>query len=200
MVPGGKGFTPGSPGFYEKYVDVLVLEQLKIDPVSHDTTHNGLWLQTNNFPDTYINADGVTIHKTAVAPSQGDQFTIRTYKPFRKEIKYKFNTQKSSVAAKQNIELDKIRAVPDPYIVANVYETNQYGKRLMFTHLPNECKISIFTVSGDHVADVYHNDVTGYQFWDMRTVNSQYIAYGLYVYVVSIPNGQKKVGRFLVIK
>ena len=200
LVPGGKGFTPGSPGFYEKYVDVLVLEQLKIDPVLHDTTHNGLWLQTNNFPDTYINADGVTIHKTAVAPSQGDQFTIRTYKPFRKEIKYKFNTQKSSVAAKQNIELDKIRAVPDPYIVANVYETNQYGKRLMFTHLPNECKISIFTVSGDHVADVYHNDVTGYQFWDMRTVNSQYIAYGLYVYVVSIPNGQKKVGRFLVIK
>jgi hypothetical protein len=200
LVPGGKGFTPGSSGYYEKYVDVLVLEQLNINSATNDTTHNGLWLQTNNFPDTYINADGDTVYKKAVAPSQGDQFTITTYKPFRKGITYKFNTQKSSVASKQNIELDKVRVVPDPYIVSNVYETNQYGKRLMFTHLPGECKISIYTLAGDHVSDVYHNNNNGYEFWDMRTVNSQYIAYGLYVYVVSVPSGQKKVGRFLVIK
>ncbi|MDP1677787.1 MAG: hypothetical protein Q8L88_13095 [Bacteroidota bacterium] len=200
LIPGGKGYTPGSPGFYEKYVDVLVFEQLKINPVSLDTTYNGLWLQTNNFPDTSKNANGITVIKKAVVPSHGDQFTIVTYKPFRKEITYKFNTQKSSVATNQNIELNKIRVVPDPYVVANAFETNQFGKKLMFTNLPKECKISIFTVAGDHVADVNHNDVNGYEFWDMRTFNSQYIAYGLYVYVVSIPNGQKKVGRFLVIK
>lgn len=200
LIPGGKGFTPGSSGFYEKYVDVLVLEQLKIDPVSHDTTHNGLWLQTNNFPDTYVNADGITVHKKAVAPSQGDQFTITTYKPFRKGIWYQFSTQKSTVASKQTIELNKIRVVPDPYVVANAFETNQFGKKLMFTGLPNTCKLSIFTVAGDHVADVNHDNTNGYEFWDMRTLNGQYIAYGLYVYVASIPNGQKKVGRFLVIK
>ncbi len=200
LIPGGKGFTPGSSGFYEKYLDVLVFEQLKINPISHDTTYNGLWLQTNNFPDTSKNADGNTVIKKAVAPSHGDQFTIVTYKPFRKEISYKFSTQLSSVATKQNIELDKIRVVPDPYVVANAFETNQFGKRLMFTNLPKECKISIFTVAGDHVSDVNHNDVNGYEFWDMRTFNSQYIAYGLYVYVVTVPNGQKKIGRFLVIK
>lgn len=200
LVPGGKGYTAGSSGFYEKYIDVLVFEQLKIDPVSNDTTYNGLWLQTNNFPNQYLNADGDTIRRTAIAPSHGDQFTIRTYKPFRKELSYKFSTQKSSIAAKQNIELDKIRVVPDPYIVSNAFETNQFGKKLMFTNLPGECTISIYTVAGDHVADVSHNNTNGYEFWDMRTFNSQYIAYGLYVYVVSIPNGQKKVGRFLVIK
>jgi len=70
----------------------------------------------------------------------------------------------------------------------------------MFNHLPNECKISIYTVAGDFITDIYHQDNTGYQFWDMRTYNDQYIAYGLYVYVVSTPGGQKKVGKFLVIK
>ncbi|MEI7811575.1 MAG: hypothetical protein WCJ01_04015 [Ignavibacteria bacterium] len=200
LLPGGKGFTPGSPGFYEKYVDVLVFEQLKVDPVSHNTTHNGLWLQTNNFPDTYINSDGITINKKAVPPSHNDQFTIITYKPFRKEISYQFSTQKSSITGKQNIELNKIKVVPDPYIVANAFETNQFGKKLMFTNLPNECSISIFTVAGDHVADVSHNNINGYEYWDMRTFNSQYVACGLYVYVVSTPDGQKKTGRFLIIK
>ena len=70
----------------------------------------------------------------------------------------------------------------------------------MFNHLPNRCKISIFTVAGDHVADIDHSDNNGYAFWDMRTYNDQYIAYGLYIYVVSLPDGQKKVGKFLVIK
>ena len=48
--------------------------------------------------------------------------------------------------------------------------------------------------------DLDHDDNLGYMFWDMRTYNQQYIAYGLYVYVVSLPDGQKKVGKFLVIK
>jgi hypothetical protein len=200
LVPGGKGYTPGSSGYYEKYVDVLVLEQVTVNAATKDTVHNGLWLQTNNRPDTYITADGDTVHQTAIAPHNGDQFTIRTYKPFRKTLAYNFSTKKESTAVKQNIDLAKIRVVPDPYVVASAYETDQYGKKLMFTNLPKECKISIFTVAGDHVADVYHDDATGYQFWDMRTYNGQYIAYGLYVYIVNIPSGQKKVGRFLVIK
>ena len=70
----------------------------------------------------------------------------------------------------------------------------------MFNHLPNECKISIYTLAGDHIANIDHNNNKGFEYWDMRTLNSQYIAYGLYIYVVTIPNGQQKVGKFLVIK
>ncbi len=98
------------------------------------------------------------------------------------------------------IDLNLIRVVPDPYIVSNEWETSQFGKRLMFNHLPNECRITIFTVSGDLIVEIDHADNKGYEFWDMRTYNEQFIAYGLYVYVVSVPNGQKKIGKFLVIK
>jgi len=200
LVPGGKGYTKGSPGFYEMYTDVLDLERRIIDPVNNDTTYTGLYLFTNNFPDMYVNADGDTVRRHAVPPSQGDQFTIKTFKPFRKDIWYEFNTQKVQYSKTQEIDLNKIRVVPDPYIVANILETNQFGKKLMFNHLPNECKISIYTLAGDHIADIDHNNNKGFEYWDMRTLNSQYIAYGLYIYVVTIPNGQQKVGKFLVIK
>ena len=199
LVPGGLGFTKGSPGFYEKYIDILNFEKYDIDPGSGDTTFTGLLLQSNNMPDTYVNAYGDTVHINAVAPSHGDQFTILTYKPFRKEITYEFSTNKIEYTADE-INLNQIRVVPDPYIVSNEWETSQFGKKLMFNHLPNECKIAIFTIAGDHITDIYHNDNRGFEFWDMRTYNDQYIAYGLYVYVVSVPNGQKKVGKFLVIK
>lgn len=200
LVPGGVGFTKGSPGFYERYLDLLNFEKIDIDAASGDTTYSGLLLQTNNMPDTYINAYGDTMHINAVAPSQGDEFTIRTYKPFRKEIYYEFSTNKSNYSNTDEIDLNKIRVVPDPYIVSNEWETDQFGKKLMFNHLPSQCKISIFTVAGDHIIDLNHEDNQGYMFWNMRTYNDQYIAYGLYVYVVSLPDGQKKVGKFLVIK
>ncbi|MBK6913269.1 MAG: hypothetical protein IPH11_06280 [Ignavibacteriales bacterium] len=200
LLPGGSAYTAGSPGFYEKYIDILNFEKYEVIPEAGDTIKTGLLLQTNHQPDTYINADGDTVHIAATPPSQGDQFTIRTYKPFRKEIRYEFNTKKLNYSNTDAIDLNKIRVVPDPYIVSNEWETSQFGKKIMFNHLPNECKISIYTVAGDFIIDLYHQDNTGYQFWDMRTYNDQYIAYGLYVYVVSTPGGQKKVGKFLVIK
>ncbi len=81
LVPGGLAYTKGSPGFYEKYIDILNFEKYEIDPVTGDTTFTGLLLQTNHQPDTYVNAYGDTMHINAVAPSHGDEFTVRTIKP-----------------------------------------------------------------------------------------------------------------------
>lgn len=200
LTPGGPAYTPGSPGFYERYPDMLNFERYEIDPVTQDTILSGLLLHTNHQPNTYIDANSNTIHQIAVAPSHGDQFTIKTHKPFRKEVRYEFSTKKVEYASKNSVDLKKIRAVPDPYIVSNEYETNQFGKRLMFNHLPNECTISIYTIAGDFVDEIYHNDNRGFDFWDLRTYNDQYIAYGLYVFVVKLPDGQQNVGKFLVIK
>jgi len=200
LIPGGNAYTAGSPGFYERYPDMLNFERYEFDVVTSNTTITGLLLHTNNQPNTYKDANSNTINQIAVAPSYGDQFTIRTYKPFRKEIRYEFSTKKVEYTNTGNVDLKKIRAVPDPYIVSNEYETNQFGKRLMFNHLPKECTISIYTVAGDFVDEIYHNDSRGFDFWDLRTYNDQYIAYGLYVFVVKLPDGQQNVGKFLVIK
>ena len=65
-----------------------------------------------------------------------------------------------------NDEMEDIKVVPNPYIVTNVLEeaiTNpgfNQRRKLMFTHLPAECKIKIFTMSGVFVdqVDVYNNN------------------------------------------
>ncbi|NWF87826.1 MAG: hypothetical protein HXY50_00015 [Ignavibacteriaceae bacterium] len=200
LVPGGLAYTAGSPGFYERYPDMLNFERYEINPLTNDTTVSGLLLRTNHQPNTYKNADGNTVNQIAIAPSHGDQFTIKTYKPFRKEVRYEFSTKKTEYTNTKNVDLNKIRAVPDPYIVSNEFETDQFGKRLMFNHLPNECTIAIYTVAGDFVDEIIHNDSRGFDFWDMRTYNDQYVAYGLYIFVVKMPDGQQHVGKFLVIK
>jgi len=200
LIPGGAGFVAGSPGWYEKFPDMLVLEDVRINPVTNDTTYSGLWLQTNHFPDKYINGYGETVERKAHPPRHGDEFSIRTYKPFRPEIRYEFSTRAMTFSSDKVIDLKKIRVVPDPYIVSNTWETSQFGKKLMFTNLPNECEIIIYTVAGDRVQTIQHQNNQGFEFWDMRTYNDQFIAFGLYVYVVVVPDGQKKVGRFLVIK
>jgi len=199
LVPGGKGFTPGSDHngwWYEMHVDVLMLTT-----DNSDTLRNFMFLMTNNFPEEYIDRYGNVIHRTPHPPSQGDEFTIKTYKPFRPEIYYVFDTKalKPTAAAETN-PLANVKVVPDPYIVTNAWETNEFGKRLQFNNLPDQCTIRIYTLAGDWVATVEHNGNTGYEFWDMRTHNDTFIAPGVYLYYAETPDGHTKVGRFLVIR
>ena len=93
-----------------------------------------------------------------------------------------------------------LSVVPDPYVVTNAWETSEFGKKLQFNHLPDQCTIRIFTLTGEPVATLHHNDLTGYEFWDMRTYNDQFIAPGVYLYHAFTQSGDKALGRFLVIK
>jgi len=202
LEPGGTGYLAASPGWYEKHVDFLILEKIDIDPATSDTIPNYMLLFTNNKPDSSYNFEGELEAINAKAPSDGDEFTIVTYKPFRKGIMYVFGT--TVVTEDEKIEdtnpLANIRVVPDPYIVTNVWETDEFGKKLMFNYLPDRCTIKIFTLVGEHIATVQHDSPTGYEFWDMRTYNDQFIAPGVYLYYASTPDKNEATGRFLVIK
>jgi hypothetical protein len=206
LVPGGLGWLSGSGGWYEKHVDMLIMEKIDVSETTGDTLPNYLYLLTNNKPDTSINKDFETEIIEAVAPSQGDEFSIITYKPFRPGITYHFNPlNKNDVTggASEN-PLEDVYVVPDPYIVTNAWETNEFGKKLMFTNLPSNCTIKIYTILGELVDTVEHGGdsqtSSGYAFWSMRTRNDQFIAPGVYLYHAETPDGHETVGRFLVIK
>jgi len=192
LIPGGKGFTPASIGWYEKHVDVLIFESIST---------NYLILFTNNKPDSSFNKDGDLEVIEALAPSDGDEFTIRTYKPFREEIFYTFGTTAMlETSITDSNPLKNIRVVPDPYIVTNIWETSEFGKKLKFNNLPDQCTIRIYTLAGDFIEEIEHDAPTDYEFWNMRTKNDQYIAPGVYLFHAETPNGDEKIGRFLVIK
>ncbi|MBU4444288.1 hypothetical protein KJ656_04285 [bacterium] len=203
LVPGGLGYLAGSPGWYEKHVDMLILEKIDTDPATGDTIPNYLYLFTNNKPDSSYNNEGELEIIDSKVPSDGDEFTILTYKPFKPGISYSFSTvaQKEKNRADMGNPLDNVRVVPDPYVVTNSWETNEFGKKLQFNHLPGKCTIKIYTLVGELIATIEHDSASqGYEFWNMRTYNDQFIAPGVYLYYISTPDGDKALGRFLVIR
>ena len=73
----------------------------------------------------------------------------------------------------------------------------------MFTHLPAQCKISIFTVSGILVDEIdVNNDLDdGMAYWDLLSNEGLEVAAGMYIYhVQSQINEQYKLGKFAIIK
>ncbi len=183
LIPGGAGYNP-DPAFGSLWPDMLLMRD-----DTTDATGSTAWLKTQNGPAGEI------------PPSVGDVYTIETYKPFSSELIYEFNTQASTVAAAGSA-LSQIKVVPNPLIVSSGLETNPYESRVMFTHLPQECDIVIYTVSGNRVTTLHHNSSggDGYLFWDLLNHQGQNVAYGVYVYVVKAPDGASHTGKLMVIR
>ena len=109
---------------------------------------------------------------------------------------------------------------PNPYKGQALWDG--YGSRskmLWFRNLPDEAEIRIFSLAGDLVNIIQHNqsyngsDIVnidalktplmagGEHAWDLITMHDQATASGLYLFTVEDKNsGQIKEGKFLIIK
>ncbi len=119
----------------------------------------------------------------------------------------------------------RVSVYPNPYRGRAAWDGLNEDERLIwFRYLPQHCEVNIFNVAGERIDHFTHNAATygaedvariggaattgersafagGEHAWDLLTENGQEIATGLYIYVVKdLDNGDKKTGRFLVIK
>ena len=87
--------------------------------------------------------------------------------------------------------LDSIKVVPNPYKASSKFNETPNSRRIRFTHLPTECRISVYTIAGEHVTTIDHQQqFDGNAWWNLRTGNNQdgpEIAPGLYIYVIEFP-------------
>jgi hypothetical protein len=146
---------------------------------------------------------------TQFIPQTGDTATIFLKKPFLSPDIFRFIAQAEKVdkqlAADQ---LNNIKVVPNPYVATalwepkNPYQSGRGPRSLHFTHLPNQCTIRIFTVTGELVDVIEHDSPLndGAAEWDMLTKDNLSIAYGVYVYHVDAPGVGERIGKFAVIK
>ena len=199
LKPGGAGFNPNNFHFAYLWVDIINPERKIVDPISGLVKETGLYLLTQNYPDAYIDQYGNPVQRTAVKPAQGDEFTILTKKLFRSDIYYEFETPKA-VFREQQVELNRIKVVPNPFIVRAGWERSQFEGRLQFTHLPPQCDIDIYTTAGDHVITLHHDSIYDHEFWNLQNQSGVKVAYGLYVFIVKTPGGEKHTGKFVIIR
>ena len=146
----------------------------------------------------------------SIDPTDGDILTIATTRPFTEVDTYEFHTTSSKIDT--NIvqsNMDQINVVPNPYVVTNELEQldlqnplDRGPRRIYFNHLPKQCKISIYTVSGSLVKTLHHNSTIddGIEYWDLTTKDNFPVAFGVYIYHVDAGVQGEKVGRFALIK
>ena len=148
---------------------------------------------------------------TTNAPMETSGFLrIYTTKPFNRVDQVTFSIDPASLdntTAKS--ELDKIKVVPNPYVVTHDGEsrlsstqTSGRGEReIRFTRIPPGSKISIFTVRGELVKTLNNNDLfVGDVYWNLRTEENLDVAFGVYVFVVDAPGIGTKISKFALIK
>ena len=97
--------------------------------------------------------------------------------------------------------LSDVGVVPNPYRVNSGFKETEHFRQIRFTNLPSQCTIKIFTLTGEKVSIIDHdNEESGNAWWDMRTINNQEIAPGLYIFHVEAPQNKSYIGKFAVIR
>ena len=169
---------------------------------------------THNFSDK----GGEFLGATTEAPIYGLRYfyTVVAFDPDKPDLfmqsqeSAKSNYKKNSISgAPEPVipryplenDLADVRVVPNPYKGTALFET-RYEDKIMFTNIPPATKISIYTLAGDLVDTIYHEDGYGDVLWDLISRNTQKVVSGLYIYVVERekPSYKKVVGKFVIIR
>jgi hypothetical protein len=145
---------------------------------------------------------------SSTPPNEGNKFSLETVKPKQPDIRdrYYFRIEGAKVSNNQIAkDLNKIRVVPNPYVVSSLWEPefgelrNEPLRQIQFINLPPECTIYIFTVDADLIKTIYHNSTNGTEVWDLRAEGGREIAAGVYIYLVKTKDTEH-LERFAVIK
>ncbi len=144
----------------------------------------------------------------------GASFSIFVSKPFDSEdLDDRYRITYTEATVDQSMvenEMSQIAVVPNPYVAASSFEVpppqvftfGRGERRVDFIHLPKECTIRIFTMSGEHIKTIDHLGTLfdGTEPWNLLSKDDHDVAPGIYIYHVETPGGDEMIGRLALIK
>ena len=146
----------------------------------------------------------------SIAPIAGDIAFLPTRKPFNVNDTYTITVEAASLQANLNAnDLDKIKVVPNPYIISSGFEQSflftggQIERSIQFIHLPQKCTIRIFNLRGVLIDVIEHESAidNGAEYWDLTSSrNGKTVAYGVYIYHIDAPGIGERISRFAIIR
>ena len=185
------------------------------------------WVDTYSREDTpgffriYIRGAYVYIKDPNNEISAGDVFTVDMggISAPREGDELLLTTQGASLAADDiKAELERIRVVPNPYFITNRAVTAEGTDKIFFTRLPPQCTIRIYTLAGELVREIEHDNLAafnvddlaqgdkgGTEAFDLLNLYNQALASGVYIYHVEARDDNNdiignKIGRFAIIR
>ncbi|MBN2414562.1 hypothetical protein JXO52_01905 [bacterium] len=143
-------------------------------------------------------------------PEANDVYSVTFRRPFFDRDSLLFTVSETPPLDEAELAetLKKVKVVPNPYVATNAMEPavgnwrlNQ-RRRIIFTNIPAECTIRIFTVSGVLVDEIdVNNDAdNGLVHWDLLTKEGLEVAAGMYLYHLKAKTGDEQMGKFAIIK
>ncbi|MFC1481668.1 T9SS type A sorting domain-containing protein [Candidatus Neomarinimicrobiota bacterium] len=97
-------------------------------------------------------------------------------------------------------QVGNVYAVPNPYFGRSGFIGVDVERKIEFYGLPPRCTIKIYSFAGQLVRTLEHDADTFSEAWDQVSSNNQDIASGLYIYVVTTPEGDKTTGKIIIVK
>lgn len=105
-------------------------------------------------------------------------------------------------AAQAEGDIDNVFVVPNPYIGSSRLEQHGWSEgvgRIEFRGLPPEYEIQIYTLAGDLVRELRHDNGLSWESWDVRNDEGGEVAGGIYIVRV-VSAGNERIGKFLIVK
>ncbi|MBN2354818.1 T9SS type A sorting domain-containing protein, partial [candidate division KSB1 bacterium] len=97
-------------------------------------------------------------------------------------------------------DLEKVTVVPNPFYRSSGFQLAGDVKLIQFVNLSQTCTIEIYTVRGDLVKTIEHNDPgSGVAVWNQISDYGQYVKSGMYFFRVTNPQGASKMGKFAIV-
>ena len=101
--------------------------------------------------------------------------------------------------------LSSTRIVPNPYSIASDVSRLRFGStsadRIAFFNIPAECKIRIYTETGELIKEILHTNGSGDEYWNSNTSSGQVIVSGIYIVIFeNIRTGERAIKKLAVIR
>ena len=160
-----------------------------------------------------LNSPGATGY---IANGADQELLFSYYQTITSETQYSFEVS-SAVSGDELASdpqrivagLDSVHVVPNPFVMFSQYSTSGGEDRILFTHMPPNGVLRIFTVSGQFVQQISFDasqlNAQGDLRFNLRTREGLEMAAGLYLYVLDAldENGNslgKAKGKFVLIR
>ena len=216
---GGRHYVYVSTTRYDEFASIKdLLTNADTEPDANRNDAIGTFPTGNNLAQVYNNVSWVgipmlaqgfeNINGPADYPTDV-RVALRVNQPFGSREgqddvpTFEFNTM-SLAANTQQVEvaktaLDDIRVVPNPYYAYSAYERSQLSNVVKLTNLPQQCKVSIYTLNGHLVRSFNKNSDAPDQNWDLRNQAGVPVASGVYVIHIDAGDLGTKVVKLMAV-